>query len=144
MGHEPKDTRNATARAFSRHALRRPGWELRSRCLGHAHSERILGRTNADAPCRGAAPDEECAEQQDDSGHVLQASILFFYSASSFIYSTQRKTVSLRILAPGGNGESLVRKEEGMRQVREVARRLLPQNAVERVRRLRRRMDAKA
>ena len=54
----------------------------------------------------------------------------------------QRKTVSLRILAPGGDGEWLVRKEEGMRQVREVAKRLLPQNAVERVRRLRRRMAA--
>ena len=54
----------------------------------------------------------------------------------------QRKTVSLRVLAPGGDGEWLVRQEEGLRRVREVAKRLLPQDAVERVRRLRRRLSA--
>jgi CelD/BcsL family acetyltransferase involved in cellulose biosynthesis len=54
----------------------------------------------------------------------------------------QRRTVSLRILSPGGDGEWFVRREQGMRQVREVAKRLLPQDAVERVRRLRRRLSA--
>ncbi|WNG31612.1 GNAT family N-acetyltransferase [Cystobacter fuscus] len=54
----------------------------------------------------------------------------------------QRRTVSLRVLSPGGDGEWFVRREQGMRQVREVAKRLLPQDAVERVRRLRRRLSA--
>jgi CelD/BcsL family acetyltransferase involved in cellulose biosynthesis len=54
----------------------------------------------------------------------------------------QRRTVSLRVLAPGGDGEWFVRREQGMRQVREVAKRLLPQNTVEQVRRLRRRLSA--
>ncbi|ATB32625.1 GNAT family N-acetyltransferase [Melittangium boletus] len=54
----------------------------------------------------------------------------------------RRHTVSLRVLSPGGDGEWFVRREEGMRQVREVAKRLLPQDAVERVRRLRRRLSA--
>jgi CelD/BcsL family acetyltransferase involved in cellulose biosynthesis len=54
----------------------------------------------------------------------------------------QRRTVSLRILSPDGDGEWFVRREQGMRQVREVAKRLLPQDAVERVRRLRCRLSA--
>ncbi|EPX62095.1 Cellulose biosynthesis protein [Cystobacter fuscus DSM 2262] len=54
----------------------------------------------------------------------------------------QRRTVSLRVLSPNGDGEWFVRREQGMRQVREVAKRLLPQDAVERVRRLRRRLSA--
>jgi CelD/BcsL family acetyltransferase involved in cellulose biosynthesis len=54
----------------------------------------------------------------------------------------QRRTVSLRVLSPGGGGEWLVWREEAMRQVREVARRVLPRNAVERVRRWRRKLAA--
>ncbi|MBM7117448.1 GNAT family N-acetyltransferase [Archangium primigenium] len=54
----------------------------------------------------------------------------------------QRHTVSLRVLAPGGAGKWFVRHEEGMRQAREVTKKLLPQNAVERVRRFRRRLSA--
>ncbi|HYO71017.1 MAG TPA: GNAT family N-acetyltransferase [Archangium sp.] len=54
----------------------------------------------------------------------------------------QRRTVSVRVLSPGGGGEWLVRREEAMRQVREVAKRVLPQDMVERVRRLRRRLSA--
>jgi CelD/BcsL family acetyltransferase involved in cellulose biosynthesis len=54
----------------------------------------------------------------------------------------QRRTVSLRVLSPGGSGGWLVSREETMRQVREVARRVLPQELVERVRRLRRRLSA--
>ncbi|MET0404311.1 MAG: GNAT family N-acetyltransferase [Cystobacter sp.] len=54
----------------------------------------------------------------------------------------QRRTVSLRVLAPGGTGEWFVRHEEGMKRVRDTVKRLLPQNAVERVRRLRRRLSA--
>ena len=54
----------------------------------------------------------------------------------------QRRTVSLRVLSPGGSGEWLVRSEETMRQVREVTKRVLPQDMVERVRRLRRRLSA--
>ncbi|WNG48221.1 GNAT family N-acetyltransferase [Archangium minus] len=54
----------------------------------------------------------------------------------------QRRTVSLRVLSPGGSGEWLVRRDEAMRQVREVAKRVLPQDAVERVRRFRRKLSA--
>jgi len=54
----------------------------------------------------------------------------------------QRRTVSVRVLSPGGGGEWLVRREEAMRQVREVAKRVLPRDMVERVRRLRRRLSA--
>ncbi len=54
----------------------------------------------------------------------------------------QRHTVSLRVLSPGGSGEWLVRRDETMRQVRDVAKRVLPQDMVERVRRLRRRLSA--
>ncbi|HEX8435796.1 GNAT family N-acetyltransferase [Archangium sp.] len=54
----------------------------------------------------------------------------------------QRRTVSLRVLSPNGGGEWLVRREETLRQVREVAKRVLPQNAVERVRRWRRKLAA--
>jgi CelD/BcsL family acetyltransferase involved in cellulose biosynthesis len=54
----------------------------------------------------------------------------------------QRRTVSMRVLSPGGGGEWLVRREEAMKQVREVAKRVLPQDMVERVRRLRRRLSA--
>ncbi len=54
----------------------------------------------------------------------------------------QRRTVSLRVLSPGGGGEWLVRREAAMRRVREVARRVLPRNAVERVRRWRRELAA--
>ncbi|AKJ04653.1 CelD/BcsL family acetyltransferase involved in cellulose biosynthesis [Archangium gephyra] len=54
----------------------------------------------------------------------------------------QRRTVSVRVLSPGGGGEWLVRREEAMKQVREVAKRVLPQDMVERVRRLRRRLSA--
>jgi CelD/BcsL family acetyltransferase involved in cellulose biosynthesis len=54
----------------------------------------------------------------------------------------QRRTVSVRVLSPGGGGEWLVRREDAMRQVREVAKRVLPQDMVERVRRLRRRLSA--
>jgi CelD/BcsL family acetyltransferase involved in cellulose biosynthesis len=54
----------------------------------------------------------------------------------------QRRTVSMRVLSPGGGGEWLVRREETMRQVSEVARLLLPQEMVERIRRLRRRLSA--
>ncbi|HEX5750388.1 MAG TPA: GNAT family N-acetyltransferase [Archangium sp.] len=54
----------------------------------------------------------------------------------------QRRTVSVRVLSPGGAGEWLVRREEAMRQVREVARRVLPRDMVERVRRLRRKLSA--
>jgi hypothetical protein len=46
------------------------------------------------------------------------------------------------VLSPGGSGEWLVRSEETMRQVREVTKRVLPQDMVERVRRLRRRLSA--
>ncbi|WPB81492.1 GNAT family N-acetyltransferase [Archangium violaceum] len=54
----------------------------------------------------------------------------------------QRRTVSMRVLSPGGGGEWLVRREEAMKQVREVAKRVMPQDMVERVRRLRRRLSA--
>ncbi|QRK07221.1 GNAT family N-acetyltransferase [Archangium violaceum] len=54
----------------------------------------------------------------------------------------QRRTVSLRVLSPGGSGAWLVRRDEAMRQVREVAKRVLPQDAVERVRRFRRKLSA--
>ncbi|MCY1077491.1 GNAT family N-acetyltransferase [Archangium lansingense] len=54
----------------------------------------------------------------------------------------QRRTVSVRVLSPGGGGEWLVRREETMRQVREVAKRVLPQDMVERVRRFRRKLSA--
>ncbi|MFE8597872.1 GNAT family N-acetyltransferase [Archangium violaceum] len=54
----------------------------------------------------------------------------------------QRRTVSMRVLSPGGGGEWLVRREEAMKQVREVARRVMPQDMVERVRRLRRKLSA--
>jgi CelD/BcsL family acetyltransferase involved in cellulose biosynthesis len=54
----------------------------------------------------------------------------------------QRRTVSVRVLSPNGGGEWLVRREEAMRQVREVAKRVLPRDMVERVRRLRRRLSA--
>ncbi len=54
----------------------------------------------------------------------------------------QRRTVSMRVLSPGGGGEWLVRREEAMKQVREVAKRVLPQDMVERVRRFRRKLSA--
>ncbi|PTL75686.1 GNAT family N-acetyltransferase [Vitiosangium sp. GDMCC 1.1324] len=54
----------------------------------------------------------------------------------------QRRTVAIRVLAPGGGGEWLVRREESLRQVREAAKRVLPRDLVERVRRFRRRLSA--
>ncbi len=48
----------------------------------------------------------------------------------------------MRVLSPGGGGEWFVRHEEAMRQVREVVKRVLPRDMVERVRRLRRRLSA--
>jgi CelD/BcsL family acetyltransferase involved in cellulose biosynthesis len=54
----------------------------------------------------------------------------------------QRRTVSVRVLSPGGGGKWLVRREEALKQVRDVAKRVLPQDMVERVRRWRRRRAA--
>jgi CelD/BcsL family acetyltransferase involved in cellulose biosynthesis len=54
----------------------------------------------------------------------------------------QRRTVSVRVLSPHGGGEWLVRREEAMKQVRDVAKRVLPDDMVERVRRWRRKLAA--
>ena len=54
----------------------------------------------------------------------------------------QRQTVSLRVVSPGSSGRWLVKREETMRQVRDFTKRVLPQNLVERVRRLRRKRSA--
>jgi len=56
--------------------------------------------------------------------------------------SRRRRTVSLRVLAPGGTGRWLVRREEALRRGRELAKRVLPAPVVERVRGWRRRASA--
>jgi CelD/BcsL family acetyltransferase involved in cellulose biosynthesis len=54
----------------------------------------------------------------------------------------QRRTVAVRIHATSGAGHWYTRSEELAREGREVLKRLLPANAVERIRRLRRRRAA--
>jgi CelD/BcsL family acetyltransferase involved in cellulose biosynthesis len=54
----------------------------------------------------------------------------------------QRRTVSIRALSPYGGGEWLVRRDEAMKQVRDAAKRVLPDDMVERVRRWRRKLAA--
>jgi CelD/BcsL family acetyltransferase involved in cellulose biosynthesis len=54
----------------------------------------------------------------------------------------QRRTASLRVLAPGGTGRWLVRREQLLRQGRELLKRTLPSPLVEHVRRWRRRASA--
>jgi CelD/BcsL family acetyltransferase involved in cellulose biosynthesis len=54
----------------------------------------------------------------------------------------QRRTVAVRIHASTGAGSWFTRHEEAARGAREVLKRVLPQNAVERLRRLRRRRAA--
>jgi CelD/BcsL family acetyltransferase involved in cellulose biosynthesis len=54
----------------------------------------------------------------------------------------QRRTVSVRALSPYGGGEWLVRRDEAMKQVRNVAKQVLPDDMVERVRRWRRKLAA--
>lgn len=54
----------------------------------------------------------------------------------------QRQTVALRIYAPGTRGAALTRDELRAQQLREALKRLLPSDAVEQVRRFRRRRAA--
>ncbi|HYI02577.1 GNAT family N-acetyltransferase [Hyalangium sp.] len=54
----------------------------------------------------------------------------------------QRRTVAVRIHATQGAGRWFTRREELARDAREIAKRLLPDTTVERIRRLRRRQSA--
>jgi CelD/BcsL family acetyltransferase involved in cellulose biosynthesis len=56
--------------------------------------------------------------------------------------SKQRRTVALRVHAVTGAGRWFTRHEEAARDVREVLKRLLPDDTVDRIRRLRRRRAA--